>query len=93
MSLLIKGLEIPEDGEYNLTVYIGDLHGSPNTKCIAIINENTGEGKHYKLADVPTPHGRLIDADELKRNTMFTFSGTIREKEIDEATTVIEAEE
>lgn len=45
------------------------------------------------LVDVPTPHGRLIDADELKRNTMFIFSGTIREREIDEATTIIEAGE
>lgn len=45
------------------------------------------------LVGVPTPHGRLIDADELKRNPMFIFSGTIREKEIDEATTIIEAEE
>ena len=96
MSVLIKGMEMPKGC---LECPFKDVGMNTMTQCMLVAGwvkyENDGYGipSACPLVDVPTPHGRLIDADELKRNTMFIFSGTVREKEIDEATTIIEAEE
>lgn len=59
MSLLIKGMDMPcaEGG------FVFD-HNYGNSKCAVI----TGDNKPLKWCDIieiPTPHGRLIDADRL----------------------------
>lgn len=84
MNVLVNGMDMPKN--------CGCCHLRFTKWCEARIYIET-RPRGCPLVGVPTPHGRLIDADELKRNTMFIFSGTIREKEIDEATTIIEAEE
>ena len=58
MSLIIKGMELPEnDGMKELVI-----GRAPNgTKPIAIVSGDITE--FYKIIEIPTPHGRLIDAD------------------------------
>lgn len=99
MSILIKGMEMPKDGVYWCEISVaGD---------IAMITIHGEDRKSFPLVPV-SPHGRLIDADEL-RSTMYheAFetdsqmqkwdSGCwIRykmfEQQLDSAPTIIEAE-
>ena len=55
-DLLIKGMEMPKNYPYRLTLY-------PNGH----VKEHTGYSGHghYQAIELP-PHGRCIDADELE---------------------------
>lgn len=56
MSILIKGMEMPKLGE---EFRVGrDVDGN-----LFICNIYSEETVWFPLAEVPTPHGRLIDAD------------------------------
>ena len=94
MTILIKGIEMPQEG----TVLVIDSRGE--------VWVNAWPTRGYirvdkaKAISVPTPHGRLIDADALKverpildGSITVGVSYAITQKEIDEAPTVIEAEE
>ena len=68
--------------------------------CILTINGEliTANGKHFQAIQIPTPHGRLIDASELIKSYMKgtktdidDFYDTI--DIIDNAPTILEAEE
>ena len=77
MSILIKGMDIPKHNESNGDKYsifsgvivvhkdntaefVVDLAGeSPFARC------NPLNIQKFPLVEVPTPHGRLIDADKL----------------------------
>lgn len=65
MAVYIKGMEMPKDTKYiDVRLF---------AKGEAIIQ--TGEGPYYKKMDaieIPEPHGRLIDADAVMRNNLFT---------------------
>jgi hypothetical protein len=81
MSMIIKGLDIPEDDVYFIVI-CGD--GS-----IAFRN---GLGEYNFLDDaqaiqIPSPHGRLIDA-----NDVFTYDH-MAQKQLDEVPTILESEE
>lgn len=52
MSIYIKGMEMPDEGLY----YIQDGY-------IRKYKGGGGTVRAYKIAEVPEPHGRLIDAD------------------------------
>lgn len=62
MSLIIKGMKLPEnDGMKELVI-----GRAPNgTEPIAIVSGGITE--FYKIIEVPALHGRLIDADELNK--------------------------
>ena len=72
MSILIKGMKMPEDcRDCPLEMY---YMNSGETRCRAgnkILAENfkaipfDGRPDWCPLVEVPTPHGRLIDADAL----------------------------
>lgn len=69
MSLLIKGMDMPIDGkEIHLRI---DSHGE-------VYVYNTYPTMICKAVEVPTPHGRLIDADmainKLAENKSEAFS-------------------
>ena len=97
MSVIIEGLTLPKHNpkEIDKNVLIG----------YAIVKEdNTAElcleGVHYLIKMLPTPHGKLIDADGVLRNNAIfadrefihpSMQVTLREI-IDEAPTIIEAE-
>ena len=91
MSILIKGMDMPK---------------ASNEDCIAVIRSNgkvevwqTGTREfEAKAIQIPTPHGRLIDKDELlshlKKDPLFDLverygvSGVIESRP-----TILEAEE
>lgn len=58
MSVLIKGMEMPKRHLFEGLVAIGD--GQIVVKDLE--NNKLFEGE---IKEIPTPHGRLIDADEL----------------------------
>ena len=75
MSVLIKGMEMPKhaavDGEKD-TVYKCAVLAHPDNTVELVIDEifatpyyNGHNIQRYPLTEIPTPHGRLIDADEL----------------------------
>ena len=102
MSILIKNMKMPEDcGACDLCTGDGE--------CMALYGENLwnyipddakyfpNDWKYEKcpLVKVPTPHGRLIDADELANKTFYSVTSApyITYKKFVDAPTVIEAEE
>lgn len=85
MSLIIKGMKLPKNGEMK-ELTIGR---APNgSELIAIAHGDTTE--FYKVVEIPTPHGRLIDADKLLKHK-YGISQTARTY-IKTADTIIEAE-
>ena len=86
MSILIKGMEMPKNDSW-VNVRIKEKDGKP---IIAFITGEDLEGKYFEIEEVPTPHGRLIDADTI--NYPLGWQGEIVKAVIDEAPTIIEAE-
>ena len=79
MSVLIKGMEMPKSC-FECPI-VRDCRGAASYRRIGIDDD-------CLLVDVPTPHGRLIDADELgeiEDETAYII--------LDKAPTIIEAEE
>ena len=75
MSVLIKGMKLPKraavDGEKD-TVYRCAILAHPDNSVDLIIDtkfasayDNGHNIQRYPITEIPTPHGRLIDADEL----------------------------
>jgi len=68
MSILIKGMKMPKNGEMKKII----IGRAPNgIEPIAIVTGDKTE--FYKIFEVPTPHGRLIDADELDSITVISY--------------------
>ena len=62
MSILIKGIDMPKNGE--ITIAFASDENGENT--IALILDANGKPiEHKGVTELPTPHGRLIDADRL----------------------------
>ena len=63
MSVLIKGMEMPKNDEMKKII----IGRAPNgIDPIAIVTgENT---EFYKIIEIPTPHGRLIDEEAIYNN-------------------------
>ena len=85
MSVLIKGMEMPERCAMCF-LRVGDC------KQRIYMEQRP---KACPLTEIPTPHGRLIDADELANKTFYSTTGApyITYKTFCNAPTVIEAEE
>ena len=66
MSVLIKGMEMPEAGAYVCELGVIDK----NTAVLTLHTPIDDPQRSYKLVPVP-PHGRLIDADETIEVQMF----------------------
>lgn len=75
MSVLIKGMEMPKHAGVNEdkdTVYRCIVIAHPDNSAELVIDtefaspyDNGHNVKRCPLAEVPTPHGRLIDAEKL----------------------------
>ena len=88
MSVLIKGMDMPKAGDtFHFAVTFG--YGK-----MAIIDP-TGENGPilFDVSEVPTPHGRLIDADALMELAQNCIYKTVDCNDIARVPTVIEAEE
>ena len=92
MSVIVKGMEIPQKcGQCKL------YHAEHPMHCMAV-EEHRTVGAPYgmsrpnwcPLVEIPTPHGRLIDADAIQDYNVETFGQRLLI--IDTAPTVIEAE-
>ena len=104
MSVLIKGMGIPKhvavNGEKD-TAYKCVILAHPDNSVELVIDikyasayDNGHNIQRYPLTELPTPHGRLIDADEIEKCVHewydvgeYVFADTIRN-----ADTIIEAE-
>lgn len=80
MSILVKGVDMPKD------CVACRWHARWGCEITGIVT-NAAQG--CPLVEIPTPHGRLIDADEL---LLRSVSGT-EIYHISAAPTIIEAEE
>lgn len=99
-SVLIKGMKMPKNclvcklrGDGSDSKYIWDC---PFTGLEYTREE--GETRRLDgcpLVEVPTPHGRLIDADELANKTFYSTTNVpyITYRRFVNAPTIIEAEE
>lgn len=106
MSLIIKGMCLPKhaavDGEKD-TVYKCAVLAHPDNTVELVIDEifvtsyykryNGNDIQHYPLTEIPTPHGKLIDADELKKDRINLYGTTdvVLMVDIENAPTTIEA--
>lgn len=87
MSILIKGMEMPKHAGVNEdkdTVYRCIVIAHPDNSAELVIDtkfaspyDNGHNVKRCPLVEIPTPHGRLIDENELLRHK-YGFSQTAR---------------
>ena len=89
MSVIVKGMEMPKNCWECSLSDIDDDYGRcclySGIACLTI-----GRQDNCPLVEIPTPHGRLIDADKLARDTIY--NKYITETILSIAPTVIEAE-
>ena len=65
MNLIIKGINMPKNGEMAIA-FASDENGEIT---IALILDAKGKPiEHKGVTELPTPHGRLIDADKLLKS-------------------------
>ena len=108
MSLIINGMNLPKHSEVNGekdTAYRCVVLAHPDNTVELVIDtefaspyDNGHNIQRYPLSELPTPHGRLIDADDLDSITVVSYPNAGdpfvagRLKKII-APTIIEAEE
>lgn len=95
MSILIKGMEMPKDGEHPYWVVI---HSDGTVEY----NENKGQGWQISEAAPVPPHGDLIDRQKLNKKRKYCFQTQggafpksewfIKAEDLFDAPTVIPAE-
>ena len=76
MSVIIKGMKLPQHADVNGekdTAYKCVILAHPDNSVELVIDtefaspyDNGHNIQCYPLTEIPTPHGRLIDADRLK---------------------------
>lgn len=104
-SVLIKGLKLPKHATVNGekdTVYKCVILAHPDNTAELVIDskfasayDNGHNIQRYPLTEIPTPHGRLIDADALQEEADSQpcfWKGAIDELMVRNAPTIIEAE-
>lgn len=105
MSLLIEGMKLPKNCVL-CPCCVGEGIGAGRQHyCQAIEDEpcvsETYRPKNCPLVEIRAPHGRLIDADELKKNMRNYYPSidhlccsqhVVTKRDIDCAPTIIEAE-
>ena len=104
MSVIIKNMKLPQHAAVNgekYTAYKCVILAHPDNSVELVIDtkfasayDNGHNIQRYPITEIPTPHGRLIDADELEKCVHewydvgeYVFADTIRN-----ADTIIEAE-
>ena len=99
MGVMIKGMEMPKsckDCPCKTADAFGGL-GCQATGYIPLMKANQDRPDWCPLVPIP-PHGRLIDADELKKESQYGFfphedEKIIFESDVDDVPTIIPAEE
>lgn len=106
MSVIIKGMKLPQHADVNGekdTAYKCVILAHPDNSVELVIDtkfasayDNGHNIQRYPITEIPTPHGRLIDADML----LESFREALDEDRhfvnffalVDDSPTVIEAE-
>lgn len=80
MSLIIKGMEMPKHAAVNGekdTAYKCVILARPDNSVELVIDtkfasayDNGHNIQRYPITEIPTPHGRLIDADNVSSDAM-----------------------
>lgn len=83
MSLIIKGMSLPKhaavNGEKDTAYKCVILAHADNSVELVIDTEfasqydNGHNIQRYPITEIPTPHGRLIDADDLDSITVISY--------------------
>ena len=83
MSLIINGMSLPKHSAVNGekdTVYRCVVLAHPDNTVELVIDtefasqyDNGHNVQRYPLTELPTPHGRLIDADDLDSITVVSY--------------------
>ena len=106
MSVIIKGMKLPQHAAVNGekdTAYKCVILAHPDNSVELVIDtkfasayDNGHNIQRYPITEIPTPHGRLIDADALKKTIESIYGGALWTFDcfefVDEAPTIIEAE-
>lgn len=64
MSILIKGMEMPKHGE-GVCLIVANFESCGSPVAMLVDRESILPKDFYDAIEIPTPHGRLIDADKL----------------------------
>lgn len=98
MCLMIKGMDVPKD--YKQRIATLDRQTDDGILRLFVSDFDSEAMKYscrvYPIVEVPTPHGRLIDADKLMiavLKAMNSENGDSVIGLIEKAPTIIEAEE
>lgn len=73
MSLIIKGINMPKNGE--MTIAFASDENGENTLAL-ILDTNGKPIEHKGVAEIHTPHGRLIDCESDFFPTAFRHNST-----------------
>ena len=108
MSILIRGMEMPTSCDKCQFCVNGFTDDAPMYECavqsediVSVLVESDGKPFDFRpdwcpLVDIPTPHGRLIDADKLNMHDVSFAHGFcvmgVTAGDIWLADTIIEAE-
>ena len=95
MGVYIKGMEMPKNCfECEIRAYDANA-GEEFCPFSQIVCLSIGIQDNCPLVEVPEPHGRLIDADDVKSRMIplsFSVQKWVDEVELSNCNTVIEAE-
>ena len=89
MSVLIKGMEMPKHGG-GVCLIVANFESCGSPVAMLVDRESILPKDFYDAIEIPTPHGRLIDADNLK--CPLSWQGEVVRATVREAPTIIEAE-
>ena len=102
MSVIIKGMKLPQHAAVNgekVTAYKCVILAHSDNSVELVIDtafaspyDNGHNIQRYPLTEIPTPHGRLIDADYINGSGLIEWQKSIVKAEISQAPTIIEAE-
>ena len=96
MSVIVKNMEMPKNCRICPMLFDGHNYRWCNItgESLGIEETDNGRDEHCPLVEIPTPHGRLIDADKLANETFYgaTSAPYITYRKFMNAPTVIEAE-
>ena len=92
-SVIVKGMEMPKNCRTCPMLFDGHNYRWCNItgESLGIEETDNGRDEHCPLVEIPTPHGRLIDADAIQDYNVETFGQRLLI--IDTASTVIEGSE
>lgn len=87
MSIILKGIDMPED-VHGKTVLdeIRLIFSNANTRYSILLDKDD-------IVEIPTPHGRIIDEDEIYEQPHCGECNDATLDAIDNAPTILEAEE